>query len=271
MAKFSINQTTTMRWSFDEDLVHYQQAGIGGVHLWRRKLWDFGVEKAHYLLDELGLEVSALSWAGGFTGGDGRGYAESLRDAKKALFEAIDLRAKCVVVYSGSRGGHTLNHSRRLLQSAITEILPIAEEHGIPLAIKPMHHGYGTEWSIFRKLEEAIAFAEIFKSPYLKLVLDLYEFGRLPIDRIPWDGLVPHLALVQLGDSKAPPRDEPNRCRLGEGQLPLEKWVRRINDQGYQGYYDVELIGVDVENQPYEGLIEHSLDYFRALETRVNP
>jgi hypothetical protein len=32
MVKFSINQTTTMRWAFDEDLVHYHQAGIGAVH-----------------------------------------------------------------------------------------------------------------------------------------------------------------------------------------------------------------------------------------------
>jgi sugar phosphate isomerase/epimerase len=90
------------------------------------------------------------------------------------------------------------------------------------------------------------------------------------VERIPWTDLVPHLALVQLGDSKSPPSDEPNRCRLGEGELPLPQLIQQLCDQGYRGYYDVELMGVDVENQPYEGLIEHSLDYFRSLESRVN-
>ena len=114
MARLSINEMTTYRWSFEEDVVELQAAGIPAIGVWRQKVADIGEDRAIDLLAQSGLAVSNLLWAGGFTGSDGHTFAESLQDAADAIRLAARLRAGCLVVYSGGRNSHTHNHARRL-------------------------------------------------------------------------------------------------------------------------------------------------------------
>src|SRR5271163_3357150 len=107
MTRLSVNEMTTYRWSFEEDVTHYRAAGIGAIGVWRQKLADFGEERGADLLADSGLVVSNLLWAGGFTGSDGHSFRESLNDAADAVRLAGALRAKALIVYSGGRGGHT--------------------------------------------------------------------------------------------------------------------------------------------------------------------
>jgi len=65
------------------------------------------------LLQQSGLKVSHLLWAGGFTGSEGHTYRESVEDAAEALRTAAALGAGSVIVYSGARGG--LTDSRKLV------------------------------------------------------------------------------------------------------------------------------------------------------------
>ena len=60
MAGLSINEMTTYRWSFEEDVTRYQAAGIKAIGIWRQKLADCGEDKAIELLAQSGLEVSNL-------------------------------------------------------------------------------------------------------------------------------------------------------------------------------------------------------------------
>ena len=122
MAELSMNETTTFRWSFEEDVAHYAAAGIPAIGVWRQKLSDCGQARGLELLRSSGLKVSHLLWAGGFTGSDGRSYRESVEDAAEALRTAAALRTGCLVVYSGARAGHTFNHARRLIHGALKEL-----------------------------------------------------------------------------------------------------------------------------------------------------
>ena len=160
MAALSINEMTTFRWSFEEDVKRYKAAGIEAIGVWRQKLADYGEEKGLKLLAASGLRVSNLLWAGGFTGSDGHSYSESLSDASDALHLAAALKAGCLVVYSGARNGHTQNHARRLFASALLELLPLAEELQIELAVEPMHAGCAEEWTFLTTLEEAMSVIE---------------------------------------------------------------------------------------------------------------
>src|SRR5258708_2604020 len=128
MAGLSMNEMTTFRWSFEEDVVRYKAAGIEGIGVWRQKLADYGEQRGVELVARSGLTVSNLLWAGGFTGSDGHNYDESMSDAKEAIRLAAALRAGHLVVYSGARNGHTLKHARRLFVGALEELLPFAQE-----------------------------------------------------------------------------------------------------------------------------------------------
>jgi sugar phosphate isomerase/epimerase len=96
-----MNEMTTYRWSFDNDVAEYRAAGIPAIGVWRQKLSDYGEEKGIELLAETGLPVSNLLWAGGFTGSCGHSFRESVDDAIEAIRLAAALKAGCLVVYSG--------------------------------------------------------------------------------------------------------------------------------------------------------------------------
>jgi len=265
MAALSMNETTTFRWSFEEDLTEYAAAGIPAIGVWRQKLSDCGQEKAVDMLGDSGLEVSHLLWAGGFTGSDGRSYRESVADAAEALRTAAELRAGSLVVYSGGRGGHTASHARRLIQSALAELAPAAVELGVTLAVEPMHPGCATEWTFLTSIDDTVAVLQAIGNPRVKMVFDTYHLGFEAgvVERIP--AIVEHIALVQLGDARQQPTGEQNRCRLGEGVIPLREIVAALKSAGYDGYYDVELLGQEIETADYHSLLEHAKAAFAEL------
>ena len=105
--RLSVLEFSTLRWSFEDDCIRYREHGFSAIGVWRAKLSDFGESKGRELLDELGMSVSSLHWAGGFTGNDGRTFRESLHDALDAIEVASELKADCLTVLAGSRSGHT--------------------------------------------------------------------------------------------------------------------------------------------------------------------
>jgi sugar phosphate isomerase/epimerase len=265
MARLSINEVTTFRWTFEEDVAALVAAGIKSMGVWRQKLADYGEDKGVELLAEHGLAVSNLLWAGGFTGSDGRTYRESIDDAADAIQLAAQLNAGCLIVYTGARAGHTHNHARRLTKDALSELLPRARDAGVQLAIEPMHPTCSADWTFLNSLDDALAMLDAVDSPQLGLVFDTYHWGHGPdvVDLIPQ--FADRVSIVHLGDGRQPPGDEQDRCRLGEGTVPLKEIIAAFAAAGYDGDYDVELLGEEVEQFDYRELIEHSKRAFAEL------
>ena len=265
MARLSINEMTTYRWSFDEDVMNYRAAGIGAIGVWRQKLADFGEEKGIELLAESRIAVSNLLWAGGFTGSDGHSYRESIKDAVEAIRLAAALKAGCLVIYSGGRNGHTQNHARRLFVTALRELLPLAGELDVTLAVEPMHAGCAGEWTFLTTLDETLALLLTIDSPKLKLAFDTYHLGHDPAIVEQIGKLRDRIGIVHLGDSRKAPTEEQDRHRLGHGTLPLRSIVAALGEIGYDGYYDVELMGEEIEAADYCELLETTRQAFNEL------
>jgi sugar phosphate isomerase/epimerase len=253
-----MNEMTTYRWSFEEDVLQYAQAGYDALAVWRQKLSDFGEEKGAELINSTGLRVSSLLWAGGFTGSDGRSFKDSVEDAHDAIRLAADLKAHCLIVHSGARAGHTHNHARRLLTNAVRELLPHAEEAGVCLALEPMHVQCAQDWTFLTSIEQTMSLLESVSHPRLKIAFDAYYFGwdDHMVEALPT--LLPHLALVQLGDGRHAPVGEQDRCPLSEGSLPLERIVCSLIAAGYDGYFEIKLMGQEIETTDYLELLDTS-------------
>ncbi len=264
-AILSISETTTFRWSFEEDVANYRAAGIPALGVWRQKLSDCGQEMALELLKKNHLKVSHLSWAGGFTGSDGRTYRESLQDAREALHTAAALGTNTLLVYSGPRAYHTHSHAGRLFQDALQKLAPQAAELGVYMAIEAMHPGCAADWTFLNTLDDVLSLIHFVDSPQVKIVLDTYQLGLCPGLAKRIAEIAPHIALVQLGDARCPPNGEQNRCRLGEGVVPLRQIVAALKSAGYEGYYDVELLGEEFETMDYQSRLEHAKKAFAEL------
>jgi sugar phosphate isomerase/epimerase len=265
MSLLSMNEITTFRWSFEEDVENYLQAGYRSIGVWRQKLADYDPEHVIDRLSSSGLSVSNLLWAGGFTGSDGRTLEESIDDARDALRLAAGIQAGCLVVYPGGRNNHTFRHAGRLLRSALDELLPLAAAVEVPLAIEPMHAACATNWTFLTEPRSVFALVEEYSSPYLKLAYDTYHFPLGRRQRRQLAKFVPHIGIVYLGDRRMPPSVDQDRCPLGTGRLPLIEIVAALQDAGYDGPFDVKLIGPEIGVNDYWTLLEQSQATFAEM------
>jgi sugar phosphate isomerase/epimerase len=265
MARLSMNELTTYRWSFEEDVRQYAAAGYDGVGVWREKVADCGEDNALRWLAESGIKVSLLSWAGGFTGSDGRSHVEAIEDGLDAVRLAARLQADCLIVHSGARGGHTRNHVRRIFRDALERLLTAAEPLGVTIAVEPMHPKCAADWTFLTGLDEALNLIRGCESPRLKLALDAYHLAHdeTVLNRL--EEVAPHVAVAQLGDARQLPCGEPSRCPLGEGIVPLGRFVSSLLSAGFDGFFDVELVGEEIESADYGHLLIKSRHTFEEL------
>jgi sugar phosphate isomerase/epimerase len=263
--RLSMSEVTTYRWSFEQDVFNYVSAGYEAIGVWRQKLTDFGEEAGIDLLADSGLRVSNLLWAGGFTGSDGRTWDDAIEDGCQAIRLAGATNAGCLIVYPGGRNNHIYSHAERLFRVALETLLSLAEAAGVTLAIEPMHAACAHDWTFLTDIESTLALIESIGSPNLKLVFDTYHFGHDRTILANLRELVPHLALVQLGDRRVPHGVDQQRCPLGEGVVPLRKTIAGLREAGYNGDYDIELAGLGFEAGGYHRLLTDCRQRIEAM------
>ncbi len=141
----------------------------------------------------------------------------------------------------------------------------MAEKHSVTLAIEPMHASFAGEWTFLSTVKDALELIDAVESPCVKLVFDTYHFG-LDVCTQRLSESAPSIGIVHLGDCLAAPNGEINRCRLGDGAVPLrKKIIAALLAGGYAGDFDVELLGEEIETADYCELIAHSKAMFERL------
>ncbi len=265
MNTLAISQLSTLRWNLHEEAEAYASRGFTGIGLYRPKVEDFGIDQTIELLAEYSLQVTSLSWVGGFTGSDGRAFGESIADALETIDEAARLRAETLIVLAGGRNNHIRNHARRTLCKALSEICSVAQDFGVRVSLEPFHPGCGEEWSFVNDIKSTLEIIQAVGSPSLGLVLDTYHLG-IEDDILNWlPEVVPYLHLVQLGDAKHSPLGEMNRCLLGTGNVPVASIMGTLLENGYEGPLEVELLGEDVEPFGYHHVLDHTRAFFDGI------
>ncbi|TWT48791.1 sugar phosphate isomerase/epimerase family protein [Botrimarina hoheduenensis] len=265
MMQLAINQITTYRWTFEEDLHHYLRAGYQGVGLWLRKLEDFGFERGLELIHDSGIKVSSVSWVGGFTGGDALSGGENLAEARRTLDLAQACNAGSVVLHPGSRNRHTHRHVYRLLNGALESLLPHAEAAGTPLVLEPMHPACAGEWTFLTDLAATAQLVASYDSPWLRLAYDAYHAPLCRQTEMLLAEIAPLIGLVQVADYKSPHTIDGERCLLGEGAAPLDRLIATLDRVGYDGFIEVELRGAAIEPSIYHRAVDGSAMTLRGL------
>jgi sugar phosphate isomerase/epimerase len=77
------------------------------------------------------------------------------------------------------------------------------------------------------------------------------------------------VALVQICDYKLGTFDMPNRCAIGDGDIPVERLMAMILDAGYQGPFDLEILGPRIEAEGYRAPIARSLERASEMLARL--
>lgn len=267
LRRWSINQTTTFRWALDEDAEQYQLAGFKSIGVWRKKLEEFGVERGIDLIQESGLNVSSLSWAGGFTGANGYGFDEAIDDAREAIQIASDINADALVVSPGTRAGHTRKHARRLLFDALDVLVDDAAKADVVLALQPMHRHFSAQWTYLNSIDETLSILEYYSSPHLRLAIDLAHFWQEDAFEDRFTQLANWLAVVQANDHAGDICTPYNHCLPGDGVVPVQSILDAILAAGYRGSFELGLWSHEIWQADYQQVLESCRDRCQNLAT----
>ena len=74
-----------------------------------------------------------------------------------------------------------------------------------------------------------------------------------------------HIGIVQVSDFAVGTLSTPNRLVPGDGDIPLRRITDQLLDAGYEGVFDLELVGPKIEEEGYRGAIARSCAYLSDL------
>ena len=119
---------------------------------------------------------------------------------------------------------------------------------------------------LLHQLDDTLEFISEIDNGGVRMVFDTYHFGHDAdvINRLP--DFIQHIGLVHLGDAKQPPDGEQDRCRLGHGEIPLYEILVALQENGFDGFCELELLGQEIELfNNYPELIRESMQTLQML------
>ncbi|MER6737566.1 sugar phosphate isomerase/epimerase family protein [Streptomyces puniciscabiei] len=270
LARFSINQMTVKQLSLPELVEACGQLGVSQAGLWREPVQEYGLEAAAKLVRDAGLTVTTLCRGGFFTAIDPEERAAALADNRRAVDEAATLGTDTLVLVSGGLppGSKDLRAARERIADALAELAPYAEEHGVRLAIEPLHPMYASDRCVVSTLAQALDLAERFPARQVGVTVDTYHIW--------WDDQAPaqiaragaggRIHAFQLADWTTPlPEGVLNgRAQIGDGAIDMREWRGHVEAAGYTGPIEVELFNEGLWARDGREVLEETADRFHS-------
>jgi sugar phosphate isomerase/epimerase len=261
--RLSVSAMSSVRWSFDQDLVLWRELGLGWAGLIGAKLGD-GIEAGIAALAEAGLRVSTVI-VPRFDLGAPETWAATQEAHRRWIGALAKQDGWSVYLTPGRPTGERWEVLLDRLAEAVAPSVAYARDHGVRLAIEPSRR---TEVSFVNSLADAVDVAE---RTGLGLVADIGNFWMERDLRGTLLRAAPHIDLVQLTDvaigTVNRPDDPPSggRVPFGEGDLALARILGDIRDTGYGGPLELELVGPLGDREGYEPVIRRGVAAAEAM------
>jgi sugar phosphate isomerase/epimerase len=228
--------------------------GIQAISPWRDQVAASGLKVVSDLVKTHGLKLSGYCRGGMFPATDTAGLRAAHDDNRRAVDEACELNAACLVLVVGALPGalagqathKDIARSRQQVQDGIGELLGHAQANGMPLAIEPLHPMYAADRACVNTLEHALDLCDLLdpsKSGALGVAVDVYHVWWDPklqaqIERAGKSRLL----AFHVCDWLTPTTDLLNdRGMMGDGVIDIPRIRGWIEDQGFEGFSEVEI------------------------------
>jgi sugar phosphate isomerase/epimerase len=240
-----------MHQSLDEDIAMWAELGIEHVGLITPKFDAVGRDVGRRAVLDAGLRVSSMSC-----------YRDEIADA---LELTVGVGADVLYVPPGRAGPVPWEEAARAFCEEVAPLVAQGKELGVRLAVEPTNP-LRTDVSFLHCVRDAVDLARMAD---VGIVVDFYscwyergleELVRKNIDLV---------ALVQICDYKLGTFDMPNRCAIGDGDIPVERLLGMLLDAGYGGLFDLEILGPRIEEEGYRAPIARSVERATGMLDRL--
>lgn len=251
--RLSLNAICSMNQGFDDDLVLWDRLGVEHVGLIAPKLVDVGWDHCLGAIKDRGLRISSMST-----------YWD---DIEPSIEFTAAVGSKVLYMVSGSGGSSLWEEAADRYLEQIAPWVVRAREVGVTLALEPTNP-LRTDVSFVHTVRDAAFLA---RQAGLGIVVDVYSswYERDLVETVATN--LDLIVLSQIGDFKLGTFDIPNRCAIGEGDIPVERLMTMMLDAGYEGAFDLEILGPPLEEEGYFAPIARSLERASEMLARLDP
>ncbi|HXY93608.1 MAG TPA: sugar phosphate isomerase/epimerase family protein [Acidimicrobiia bacterium] len=244
--RVSLNSICSMNQSFDDDLALWAALGVDHVGLITPKLDGIGWENARRAVLDRQLRVSSVSC-----------YKHEI---ERSVEFTATVGTNLLYFVPGTGGSMLWEEAAEQFCEDMAPHVARAEELGVTLALEPTNP-LRTDVSFVHTFRDA---ADLARMAGMSVVIDFYSswYERALEENVRKN--IDIVALVQIGDYELGTFDIPNRCAVGDGDIPVERLMAMVLDAGYQGAFDLEILGPVIEAEGYRAPIARSLE--RASE-----
>jgi len=244
--RISVNSISSLNQSLDEDLALWADLGVDHVGLISPKLDAGGWDAGQQAVLDARLRVASMSC-----------YPDQI--AQSLEFTAA-VHSKVLYIVSGGAGTVPWEEAADKYSKDMAPMVARGKELDVRLAVEPTNP-LRCDVSFVYTVRDAIDLARMagigvcvdFYSAWYERGLE--ELVRKNIDLV---------ALVQICDYKIGTFDTPNRRAIGDGDIPVERLMRMMLDAGYEGAFELEILGPQIEAEGYRAAIARSVE--RASE-----
>ena len=258
-ARLSVSEVTTRPWTFEQDVRAYSSAGVNGIGVWREKLHRCGTTVAVELLSTSDVAAANLVGEVALAGRTDAVEWETIRDGMTAIDLAHVLGADVVVMLPWISRGRSVQLMRELTVGALLELAPIAESHGVSIAVEPIRRPYV---DYFNDLDEAIDLCREVDSEHVGVLVDTWHLWDQPGLEESLRENIDLVKAVQFSGYRNPTRHEFDRLMPGDGIADNARLLRSLESAGYRGWYDVEIFSDDLWTGPLEEVLSGCRQWF---------
>ncbi len=240
--KFAFTTTSCPAWDFETILARAREYGYGGIEirgflnndtlLTATNVFLADPLKVRGAFQESGIEIACLSSSIAMAG-DKRRDAQSLKDLKKYIDTAAQLGCPLVKVFDAQvKPGRSRAGAAIALGDWLTPMGDYAAEHGITIVIENALS--------FRSAKEMWMILDRLNHPSIACCWDIFNaamIGEQPAVSVPT--LNSRIQYVQVKDATFGSLGS-SFCKIGEGDVPIERFITRLRGIGYAGWVTME-------------------------------
>jgi sugar phosphate isomerase/epimerase len=267
----SINLATTkVQWGFRDAVEGCLRHGITTIAPWRDQIAAIGLAEASRIVRSNGDKLTGLCRGGFFPAADEAGRAAALDDNRRAVDEAAELGAACLVLVVGGLPGSSkdMPAARGMVTDGIAALLPHARAAGVPLAIEPLHPMYAADRACINTLAQALDVCEAL-GPGLGVAIDVYHVWWDPdlAAGIARAGAMGAIMAHHICDWLVPTRDMlTDRGMMGDGVIDLPGIRAMIEAAGWRGAQEVEIFSAaDWWTRPGDEVLATCVERFHTV------
>jgi len=247
--KLAINQATTMKATFEQDVAAYAAAGFQAVELWLDKLTPYAEKgalgQARRLLDDHGLTAVSACYHAGVMLSRGEERARNLDQFRAKLELCHAMGCPVLIVPTDFPAGDVKREDYDRAAAGLAGAADVAAPYGISLAVEFIKGA-----KLIGSLQTTLRLVRAAGRPNVGALFDTFHFyaGVSKTEDI-LDAQPDELLFVHLNDVSDVPIEiarDSDRVPPGDGVMPLRTILEALAGAGYDGHLSVELFAEDL-------------------------